>query len=91
MNLVINFQKKRWCFNNNKKALLWRKWGHTLKAFIIIKTPSCLLKISKRTNKKYLCDGNFEMHFNWHVCICEIGILAFDILLVFFYFSSDML
>ena len=35
------------------------KWGHTLKAFIIIiiiiKTPFYLLKINKRTNKKYIC------------------------------------
>ena len=29
--------------------------GHTLKAFIIIKKPSYLLKINKRKNKKYLC------------------------------------
>ena len=31
------------------------KWGHALKAFsiiIIIKTPSYLLTINKRTNKK---------------------------------------
>ena len=40
------------------------KWGHTLKAFIIIiKTLSYLSKINKRTNKKYLCDSNFEIHF----------------------------
>ena len=40
------------------------KWGHTFKAFItIIKTPFYLLKINKRTNIKYLCDINFEMHF----------------------------
>ena len=40
------------------------KWGHTLKAFIIIiKTPSYLLKVNKRTNKKYLRDSNFVMHF----------------------------
>ena len=40
------------------------KWGHTFKAFIIIiKTPSYLLKINKRTNKKFLRDSNFEMHF----------------------------
>ena len=33
------------------------KWGHTLKAFIIIiKTPFYLLKINKRTNKKYICN-----------------------------------
>ena len=43
------------------------KWGHTLEAFIIIiiiiiKTPSYLLKINKRTNKKYLRDSNFVMH-----------------------------
>ena len=43
------------------------KWGHTFKALIIIiiiiKTPSYLLKINKRTNKKYLRDSNFEMYF----------------------------
>ena len=40
------------------------KWGHTFKAFlIIIKTSSYLLKIDKRTNKKYLRDSNSEMHF----------------------------
>ena len=43
------------------------KWGHTLKVFIIIiiiiKTPFHLLKINKRTNKIYLRDSNFVMHF----------------------------
>ena len=39
------------------------KWGHTFKAFIIIKTAFHLLKINKRTNKKYLRDSNFEMLF----------------------------
>ena len=65
MNLVINFEKIRWYFNNNIiKALFMAKWGHTLKALIvIIKTPSYLLKINKRTNKKYLHNSNFEMHF----------------------------
>ena len=29
------------------------EWGHTFKAFIIIKTPSYLFKINKRTNGKY--------------------------------------
>ena len=44
------------------------KWGHTLKAFIIIiiiiiiiKTPFHLLKINRRTNKKYLRNSNFVM------------------------------
>ena len=34
------------------------KWGHTLKAFIIIiiKTPFYLLKINKRTSKKNICN-----------------------------------
>ena len=36
--------------------------SYILKAFIIIKTLSYLLKINKRTKKKYLCDSNFEMH-----------------------------
>ena len=40
------------------------KWDHTFKAFIIvIKTPSYLLTINKKTNKKYLRDSNFGMHF----------------------------
>ena len=41
------------------------KLGHTFKDFIIIiiKTPFYLLKINKRTNKKYLCNSNFVMHF----------------------------
>ena len=63
------------------------KMGHTFKAFIIIiKTPSYLLKINKRTKKKYLCDSNFVMH----LYKSEIYFLAsryfFDILLVFFLF-----
>ena len=32
---------------------------------------SYLLKINKRTNKKYLCDSNFEMHLYRHICIYE--------------------
>ena len=41
------------------------KGSQTFKAFIIIiiKTPSYLLKTNTRTNKKYLRDSNFEMHF----------------------------
>ena len=31
--------------------------------YITIKTPSYLLKINKRKNKKYLRDSIFEMHF----------------------------
>ena len=51
--------------------------GHTLKAFIIIiKTPFYLLKINKRTNKKYLCISNFVTYFHGHICICEIRFLA---------------
>ena len=38
-------------------------WGHTFKAFIIIKTPFYLLKINKRRNQKYLRYSNFVMHF----------------------------
>ena len=39
-------------------------YGHTFKTFIvIIKTPSSLLKLNKRKNKKYLRDSNFEMYF----------------------------
>ena len=37
--------------------------GHTLKAFIIIKTPFYILKINKRTNKKYLCNSNLVTYF----------------------------
>ena len=29
---------------------------HTLKGFIIIKTPLYILKINKRANKKYICN-----------------------------------
>ena len=50
--------------------------GAMHKAFIIIKTSSYLLEINKRTNKKYLCDSNFVIHFYWHICICEICFLA---------------
>ena len=42
------------------------KGSQTFKVFIIIiiiKTPSYLLKTNTRTNKKYLRDSNFEMHF----------------------------
>ena len=53
------------------------KLGHTFKAFItIIKTLSYLLKINKRTNKKYLCDSNFEMHLYCHIYIYERCFLA---------------
>ena len=50
---------------------MYDQMGHTLKAFIIIiiiiiiiKTPFYLLKINKRTNKKYLCNSNFVTHFD---------------------------
>ena len=33
---------------------MYGQMDHTLKAFIIIKTPFYLLKINKRTNKKYI-------------------------------------
>ena len=36
---------------------MYGQMSHTLKAFIIIKTPFYLLKINKKTNKKYLCDA----------------------------------
>ena len=43
---------------------MYGQMSHTLKAFIIIiiiiiKTPFCLLKINKRTNKKYICNTLF--------------------------------
>ena len=39
---------------------MYGQMGHALKAsIIIIKTPFYLLKINKRTNKKYLCNSNF--------------------------------
>ena len=65
VNLVINFLKIKWCFNNNAiKALYMAKCGHTLKTFIIIiKTPFYLLKINKKTNKKYLCNSSFVTYF----------------------------
>ena len=43
---------------------MYSQRGHTFKAFIIIiKAPSYLLKIYKRTNKTHPRDSNFEMHF----------------------------
>ena len=43
---------------------MYGQMGQTLKAFIIIiKTPFYLLKINKRTNKKYLCNSNFVTYF----------------------------
>ena len=42
---------------------MYGKMGHALKAFIIIKTPFYLLKINKKTNKKYLCNSNFVTYF----------------------------
>ena len=44
---------------------MYGQMGHTLKAFIIIiiKTPFYLLKINKRSNKKYLCNSNFVTYF----------------------------
>ena len=42
---------------------MYGQMGHTLKAFIIIKTPFCLLKINKRMNKKYICNSNFVTYF----------------------------
>ena len=38
-------------------------YDHTLKVIIVIKTPPYLLKINKRTIKKYLCNNNFVTHF----------------------------
>ena len=35
---------------------MYGQMGHTLKAFVIIKTPFYLLKINKRMNKKYICN-----------------------------------
>ena len=53
------------------------KLGHIFKAFIIIiKTPSYLLKINKRINKKYLRDSNFEMQFYHYIYIYEICFLV---------------
>ena len=54
MNLVINIQKIKRCFNNNNKRLeCVALFGHTsgFYCIIIIKTPFYLLKINKRTNK----------------------------------------
>ena len=54
-----------------------QNWAiHSIK--IIIKTLSYLLKINKRTNKKYLCDRNFEMHLYCHFYVCERRFLAHD-------------
>ena len=39
---------------------MYGQMGHTFKAFIIIiKTPFYLLKINKKTSKKYLSNSNF--------------------------------
>ena len=77
---MINFRKIRWCFNNNIiKAICLAKLGYTFKTIIIIiiiKTASYLLKINKRTNKKYLCDSNFEMRFYCDIYIYERCFLA---------------
>ena len=47
---------------------MYDQMGHTLKAFIIIIIIIIiiiyLLKINKRTNKKYLCNSNFVTHFD---------------------------
>ena len=43
---------------------MYGQMGHTLKAFIIIiKTPFYILKLNKRTNKKYICNRNFVTYF----------------------------
>ena len=34
---------------------MYGQMSHTLKGFIIIKTPFDLLKINKKTSKKYIC------------------------------------
>ena len=52
------------------------KWGHTFKVSIII--------IIKRTNKKYLRDSDFEMHFIIMKAVSMPHDNFFDILLVFF-------
>ena len=46
--LLFNFEKIKWCFNNNIIKALCMAMGHTLKAFIIIiiKTPFYLLKVN---------------------------------------------
>ena len=58
------------------KALCVAKLGQTFKVFINIKTLSYLLKINKRTNKKYLCNSEFEMHLYCHIYIYERCFLA---------------
>ena len=68
---------------------MYGQMGHTLKAFIIIimiiiiiiiiiiiKTPFYLLKINKRTNKKYLCNSNFCNALLLNICFCETCFLA---------------
>ena len=43
---------------------MYDQMGYTLKDFIIIiEKPFYLLKINKRSNKKYLCDSNFVTYF----------------------------
>ena len=54
------------------------KLGHTFKAFIIIiiKVPFYLLKINKRTSKKYFCDSNFEIRLYCHMYIYEFKMFS---------------
>ena len=49
---------------------------HKAYIIIIIKKLSYLLKINKRTNKKCLCNSNFEMHLYHHIYIYERCFLA---------------
>ena len=52
MNLVINLEKVKWCFNNIIKALCMARW--VTHQTLINKTPFYLLKNNKRTKKKYI-------------------------------------
>ena len=49
MNIVINFKRIKWCFNNNNKILLCVVYLVIHKVFIIIKTPFCPFKL-------YICN-----------------------------------
>ena len=65
---------------------MYGQMGHTLKVFIIIKTPFYILKINKTANKKYICNTLLLKYL--HLCrmFLSLTIIFFDILLVFFYF-----
>ena len=73
MNLVNNFSKIRWCFNNNNKDLerMTKTGSYIRLCCIIIKTPSYRLKINKRTS--IFAIAVLKCVFS-HVCICFLAL-----------------